>query len=113
MMHSKLALDPQSAAAIGLIGCGEQKQTEPPKVEAPKPPPPPPSIRYQIAASRRSPAASAHLGKTTKRVRLRGRGQCGLRSDRRKGRQVLDAGRGDQADPKVGTTVAQKLVDAR
>jgi branched-chain amino acid transport system substrate-binding protein len=114
MTHSKLALT-LLAAAIGLIGCGEQKKPEPPRVEAPTPPPPPPSIEIKIGSVAPLTGGIAHLGKDNEngvRLAVDEANAAKIRIDGKDAKFVM-MGEDDQADPKVGTTVAQKLVDAK
>ncbi len=114
MKHSKLALT-LIAAAIGVIGCGEEKKPEPPKVEAPKPPPPPPSIEIKIGSVAPLTGGIAHLGKDNEngvRLAVDEANAAKIKIDGKDAKFVM-MGEDDQADPKVGTTVAQKLVDAK
>jgi branched-chain amino acid transport system substrate-binding protein len=115
MKHSKLVLT-LIAAAIGLIGCGEEKKPEPPKVvEAPKPPPPPPSIEIKIGSVAPLTGGIAHLGKDNEngvRLAVDEANAAKIKIDGKDAKFVM-LGEDDQADPKVGTTVAQKLVDAK
>jgi branched-chain amino acid transport system substrate-binding protein len=118
MNNSKHALT-LLAAAIALVGCGEQKP--PAKAEGKAP----------AEAAKAAPAASgleikighvgpltggiAHLGKDNEngaKLAVEEANAAGIKID---GKDVKFAfvGEDDQADPKVGTTVAQKLVDAK
>ena len=111
MTHSKLALT-LVAAAIGLIGCGEDKKPEPPKVEAPKPPP---SIEIKIGSVAPLTGGIAHLGKDNEngvRLAVDEANAAKIKIDGKDAKFAM-MGEDDQADPKVGTTVAQKLVDAK
>jgi branched-chain amino acid transport system substrate-binding protein len=114
MNNSRIALT-LLAAALGLAGCGDKS--------APKP-----------AAKSDAPAASAaagieikighvgpltgqiaHLGKDNEngaRLAIEQANEAKIKIDGKEAKFTLVA-EDDQADPKVGTTVAQKLVDAK
>jgi branched-chain amino acid transport system substrate-binding protein len=115
MKNTKLAVT-VLAAAVALIGCGEQK----PAAKADK-----------GATTTAAPAASgsevrighvapltggiAHLGKDNEngaRLAIEEANAAGVKIDGKDVKFALVA-EDDQADPKVGTTVAQKLVDAK
>ena len=115
MNNTKLAVT-VLAAAVALIGCGEQK----PAAKADK-----------GATTTAAPAASgsevrighvapltggiAHLGKDNEngaRLAIEEANAAGVKIDGKDVKFALVA-EDDQADPKVGTTVAQKLVDAK
>jgi branched-chain amino acid transport system substrate-binding protein len=96
-MNNKLSIT-LIAAAIALIGCGEQKPSE---------------IRIGHVAP--LTGGIAHLGKDNEngaRLAIDQANQAKLQIG---GQTVTFAllSEDDQADPKVGTTVAQKLVDAK
>ena len=104
-------------AAIALASCGEEKKPEPPKpaAEAPKAPPPPPSIEIKIGHVAPLTGGIAHLGKDNEngaRLAVDEANEAKLKIDGKEAKFVLLA-EDDQADPKVGTTVAQKLADAK
>jgi branched-chain amino acid transport system substrate-binding protein len=104
------------AAAIGLIGCG-QEQKPAPKAEAKKEaaPPPPPSIEIKIGHVGPLTGGIAHLGKDNEngaRLAVDEANAAKLTIDGKEAKFTFIA-EDDQADPKVGTTVAQKLVDAK
>ena len=110
MKNSKIALT-LLAVAIGLIGCGEDKKPEVKKAEAP---PPPPSIEIKIGHVGPLTGGIAHLGKDNEngaRLAIDQANAAKIKIDGKDAKFVLVA-EDDQADPKVGTTVAQKLVDA-
>jgi branched-chain amino acid transport system substrate-binding protein len=112
MQRSKLVVA-LLAAAVGLIGCGEEKKPEPPKVQAP--PPPPPSIEIKIGHVGPLTGGIAHLGKDNEngaRLAIEEANAAKLKIEGKDAKFVF-IGEDDQADPKVGTTVAQKLVDAK
>jgi branched-chain amino acid transport system substrate-binding protein len=106
------------AAAIGLIGCGdkpaEQKKD---KVAEDKkaPPAPPPSIEIKIGHVGPLTGGIAHLGKDNEngaRLAVEEANAANIKIDGKDAKFVL-VPEDDQADPKVGTTVAQKLADAK
>ena len=111
MKSSKLALT-LLAVAVGLIGCGEEKKPEVKKAEAP---PPPPSIEIKIGHVGPLTGGIAHLGKDNEngaRLAIDEANAAKIKIDGKDAKFVMVA-EDDQADPKVGTTVAQKLVDAK
>ena len=110
-----------AAAAVALIGCGEQKP--PAKAES--------KGADAAKAAAAAPAASgtevrighvapltgaiAHLGKDNEngaRLAIEEANAAGIKIGGNDVKFILVA-EDDQADPKVGTTVAQKLVDAK
>lgn len=105
------------AAAIGLIGCGDKpadtKKAATPTAE--KAPPPPPSIEIKIGHVGPLTGGIAHLGKDNEngaRLAIDEANDAKFKIDGKDAKFTLVA-EDDQADPKVGTTVAQKLVDAK
>jgi len=116
MQHPKIALT-LLAAAIGLIGCGEEKKPEPPKpaAQAPAAPPPPAALEIKIGHVAPLTGGIAHLGKDNEngaRLAIEEANAAKIKIDAKEAKFTLIA-EDDQADPKVGTTVAQKLVDAK
>ncbi len=116
MQHAKLALT-LLAASIALIGCGEEKKPAPPKAaeKAAAPPPPPPSIEIKIGHVGPLTGGIAHLGKDNEngaRMAVEEANAAKIKIDGKDAKFTF-VGEDDQADPKVGTTVAQKLVDAK
>ncbi len=117
MHQSKLSLTliatATAAALLALGGCGEEKKPEPAKaVEAPKPPP---SIEIKIGHVGPMTGGIAHLGKDNEngaKMAVEEANAAKIKIDGKDAKFVLVA-EDDQADPKVGTTVAQKLVDAK
>ena len=111
MKSSKLALT-LLAVSVALIGCGEDKKVEVKKVaEAP----PPPSLEIKIGHVGPLTGGIAHLGKDNEngaRLAIDEANAAKIKIDGKDAKFVLVA-EDDQADPKVGTTVAQKLVDAK
>src|SRR5215510_8880396 len=98
-------------AALGLAACGKEESksadaaktapTEAAKTAAA----PPPSITIMIGHVAPLTGGIAHLGKDNENG-------AQITIDGKEAKFVLVA-EDDQADPKVGTTVAQKLVDAK
>jgi branched-chain amino acid transport system substrate-binding protein len=118
MNHSRIA-STLLAAALGLAGCGDKS--------APKP-----AAKSDAPAATAAPAAAAgieikighvgpltgqiaHLGKDNEngaRLAIEQANEARIKIDGKDAKFTLVA-EDDQADPKVGTTVAQKLVDAK
>ena len=111
MTRSLLSICTLSAlAAIGLAGCGKEE----PK-PAPAPPPAPPSMTVKIGHVAPLTGGIAHLGKDNEngaRLALEQATAAKIKIDGKEVKFEL-VPEDDQADPKVGTTVAQKLVDAK
>jgi len=102
------------AAAIALIGCGEQKPAPKPEAKT-EAPPPAPSIEIKIGHVGPLTGQIAHLGKDNEngaRLAVEQANEAKIKIDGKDARFTLVA-EDDQADPKVGTTVAQKLADAK
>jgi len=101
------------AAALGLAACGQE---EPKKAaEAPKAAAPPPTITIMIGHVGPLTGGIAHLGKDNEngaRLAIEQANEAKIQIDGKEAKFVLVA-EDDQADPKVGATVAQKLVDAK
>ena len=96
-------------AALGLAGCGK---------EEPKPaaqPPAPPSMTVKIGHVAPLTGGIAHLGKDNENGAKLAIEQANAARIKIEGKEVKFelVAEDDQADPKVGTTVAQKLVDAK
>ena len=93
-------------AAALLVGCAEE----------PKPaPPPPPSIEIKIGHVAPLTGGIAHLGKDNEngaRLALEEANAAKIKIEGKDARFVMLA-EDDQADPKIGTTIAQKLIDAK
>jgi branched-chain amino acid transport system substrate-binding protein len=111
MQRKQLSLAVFAAmAALALAGCGEEKKPQP----AVAPPPPPPMV-VKIGHVGPLTGGIAHLGKDNEngaRLALDEANAKGLKLEGKNVKLELVAD-DDQADPKVGTTVAQKLVDAK
>src|SRR5215831_2040225 len=102
-----------AVAALGLAACGkeESKPTEAAKTAAA----PPPSITIMIGHVAPLTGGIAHLGKDNEngaRLAIEEANGAGIKIDGKDAKFVL-VPEDDQADPKVGTTVAQKLADAK
>ena len=100
------------SAAAALTGCSEPPP--PPKAEVPKPPPPP-SVEIKIGHVAPLTGGIAHLGKDNEngaRLAIDEANAAKIKIDGKDAKFTLVA-EDDKADPKVGTTVAQKLVDAK
>jgi branched-chain amino acid transport system substrate-binding protein len=113
MNKSKLALT-LLAVATGLIGCGKEEPKKPAVTQA-APPAPPPSIEIKIGHVGPLTGGIAHLGKDNEngaRLAIDEANAAKIKIDGKDAKFVLVA-EDDQADPKVGTTVAQKLADAK
>ncbi len=101
-----------AVAALTFSGCGEEKKPAP--VVAAPPPPPAPMV-VKIGTAGPLTGEIAHLGKDNEngvRLAIDEANAKGLTLGGKKVKLEL-LSEDDQADPKVGTTVAQKLVDAK
>ena len=107
-----------TAVAFALTGCGKEEPKPAAKVpQATKEaaPPPPPTVEIKIGHVAPLTGGIAHMGKDNEngvRLALDEANEAKLKIEGKEARFVLVA-EDDQADPKVGTTVAQKLVDAK
>ncbi len=118
-MNKKLSIT-LIAAAVALIGCGEQKppaKAESKATETAKAAPPPAAQGLEVRIGHVAPLTGgiAHLGKDNEngaRLAIEEANAAGIKIDGKDAKFTLIA-EDDQADPKVGTTVAQKLVDAK
>ena len=101
------------AAAIGLAGCGDKSAPKPAaKTEAPAAAP---ALEIKIGHVGPLTGQIAHLGKDNEngaRLAVEQANEAKIKIDGKDAKFTLVA-EDDQADPKVGTTVAQKLVDAK
>jgi branched-chain amino acid transport system substrate-binding protein len=107
------------AAAVALAGCGEQKK---PPAQAEKTgsaqqaaPAAAPALEVKIGHVAPLTGGIAHLGKDNEngaRLAIEEANAAKIKIGGKEAKFVLLA-EDDQADPKVGTTVAQKLVDAK
>jgi len=108
MQHPKTVLT-LIAAAVALAGCGEDKK---PAAQAPAAPA---AMEVKIGHAGPITGGIAHLGKDNEngaRLAIDQANDAKIKIGGKDVRFVLLA-EDDQADPKVGTTVAQKLVDAK
>jgi branched-chain amino acid transport system substrate-binding protein len=111
MQRKKLALS-LMAAAVALGGCGEDKK---PAAKAPAAPAASAAIEVKIGHVGPMTGQIAHLGKDNEngaRLAVEQANEAKIKLGGKDVRFVFVA-EDDQADPKVGTTVAQKLVDAK
>ena len=109
-----LSLSLATAAVLVLSACGKQEAPPAPKTEAPKPVEQPP-VTVKIGHVAPLTGGIAHLGKDNEngaRLAIEEANAAGVTLGGRKVKFELLA-EDDQADPKAGTTVAQKLVDAK
>ena len=97
-------------AAIALMGCGKEEPPPPPPVQAPPPP-----LVIKIGSVAPLTGGIAHLGKDNEngaRLAVDEANAAGVSLGGKKVKFELMS-EDDQSDPKVGNTVAQKLVDAK
>src|SRR5690349_4072733 len=104
------------AAAFALAACGKQEQTAP-KAESKAAPAAAPAGELEVKIGHVAPLTGgiAHLGKDNEngaRLAVDEANAAGIKIDGKAVKFTFVA-EDDQADPKVGTTVAQKLVDAK
>jgi branched-chain amino acid transport system substrate-binding protein len=116
MKNAKLALT-VLAASLAAVGCGEKAEEKKKVAEVKKdaPPPPPPTIEIRIGHVAPLTGGIAHLGKDNEngvRLALEEANEAKIKIEGKEAKFV-PVFEDDQADPKVGTTVAQKLVDAK
>jgi branched-chain amino acid transport system substrate-binding protein len=101
------------ATLFVLSGCGKEAPPPPPKAE--QPPAAPPPLVVKIGHVGPLTGGIAHLGKDNEngaRLAIDQANAAGITLGGRKAQFELLA-EDDQADPKVGNTVAQKLADAK
>jgi branched-chain amino acid transport system substrate-binding protein len=115
-MHNKLTIT-LMAAAVALIGCGEQKPPAKAADAAKAAPAAPAAGGTEVRIGHVGPLTGgiAHLGKDNEngaRLAIDEANAAGIKIGGNAVKFTLVA-EDDQADPKVGTTVAQKLVDAK
>jgi branched-chain amino acid transport system substrate-binding protein len=112
MKNSRIVLT-LLAAAIGLAGCGDKPAPKPAaKADAPAAAP---VLEIKIGHVAPLTGQIAHLGKDNEngaRLAIEQANEAKIQIDGKEAKFTLVA-EDDQADPKVGTTVAQKLVDAK
>jgi branched-chain amino acid transport system substrate-binding protein len=105
------------AAAIALIGCGDKKPAATADSKASTPAAAPAAAGLEVKIGHVGPLTGgiAHLGKDNEngaRLAVEEANAAGIKIDGKTVKFTFVA-EDDQADPKVGTTVAQKLVDAK
>ena len=105
------------AAALALAGCGDKKPAAQAEKGADKGAPAASAGGVEVKIGHVAPLTGgiAHLGKDNEngaRLAVEEANAAGVKLDGKDVKFVLVA-EDDQADPKVGTTVAQKLVDAK
>jgi len=97
-------------AALGLAACGKEEPAKPKAAAAPAP-----GITIMIGHVAPLTGGIAHLGKDNEngaRLAIEEANAAKITIDGKPAKFILLT-EDDQADPKVGTTVAQKLVDAK
>ncbi|NJD34261.1 MAG: branched-chain amino acid ABC transporter substrate-binding protein [Betaproteobacteria bacterium] len=112
MNVAQKALSLSVIAAVALMGCGKAAPPPPPPVQAPPPPPP---MVVKIGSVAPLTGGIAHLGKDNEngaRLAIDEANAAGITLGGKKVKFELMS-EDDQSDPKVGNTVAQKLVDAK
>lgn len=99
--------------AIGLVACGKEEAK--PAVDPKKQAPAEPSITVKIAHAGPLTGSISHLGKDDENGVALAITRANAQKIKIDGKLVnfVMQSEDDQADPKVGTTVAQKLVDAK
>lgn len=118
MNHSAKALSLSVAAALALLGCGKKEEAPKPATQAATPAPAPATpqpITVKIGHVGPLTGGIAHLGKDNEngaRLAVDEANAAGIKLGGAPVKFELIA-EDDQADPKVGNTVAQKLVDAK
>jgi len=104
------------ASALIVFGCGkEAPPPPPPKAEQPAAPPPKPTLTVKIGHSAPLTGPQAHLGKDNENGARLAIEEANAKKMEIGGAVVTFEmiAEDDQADPKQGTTVAQKLIDAK
>ena len=102
-----------TVAAIGLSGCGEEKKPEAAKPQASAAPAPASTLEITLGTVGPLTGSIAHLGKDNENgvvLAIEQANAAKITIDGTPAHFKLIS-EDDQADPKVGTTVAQKLVD--
>lgn len=114
MNFTAKALSLSVAAAVLMMGCGKEAPPPPPP-QAQTPPPAPQPVTVKIGHVGPLTGGIAHLGKDNEngvKLALDEANAAGIKIGGTPVKFEL-VGEDDQADPKVGNTVAQKLVDAK
>ena len=112
-MNRPLQLSLAVAIALGLAACGQKE--EPKKAAAPAKPAAPAGPTITIAHAGPLTGSIAHLGKDDENGVALAVAEANAKKITIDGKPITFKmmSEDDQADPKVGTTVAQKLVDAK
>jgi branched-chain amino acid transport system substrate-binding protein len=113
MKFQAKALSLSVAAAVLMVGCGKEAPPPAPAVQAPPPPPAP--VVVKIGHVGPLTGGIAHLGKDNEngaRLAVDEANMAGIKIGGAAVKFEIVA-EDDQSDPKVGNTVAQKLVDAK
>ncbi len=106
------------AAAIAMIGCGQKEEPKPAPAPAPVAapvPPPKPEVTVQLGHVAPLTGPQAHLGKDNENGAQLAIAELNAQALEIGGAKIkfVLVPEDDQADPKQGTIVAQKLVDAK
>src|SRR6266516_2925785 len=110
-LNRSLGLSLVAAALLAAYGCGKEE----PKPAAPAAAPAMPEVTVKVGHVSPTTGTQAHMGKDNEngaRLAIEDANAKGITIDGKKVKFELLA-EDDQADPKQGTTVAQKLVDAK
>jgi branched-chain amino acid transport system substrate-binding protein len=114
-MNKTFSITLVAAAAVALAGCGDQKPAAKADKSAAAPAAAAGGLEVKIGHVGPLTGGIAHLGKDNEngaRMAVDEANAAGIKIDG-KAVKFLFVAEDDQADPKVGTTVAQKLVDAK
>ena len=114
-MKRSLALSLAVATALGLAACGQKEEPKKAESTTPAAPAAPAGVTVTIAHAGPLTGSIAHLGKDDENGVALAIAHANDKKLTLDGKPVTFRmmSEDDQADPKVGTTVAQKLVDAK
>jgi len=114
-MKRSLALSLAVAMALGIVACGQKEEPKKAETSAPAAPAAPAGATVTIAHAGPLTGSIAHLGKDDENGVALAVEHANAKKLTLDGKPVTFRmmSEDDQADPKVGTTVAQKLVDAK
>ena len=109
------ALSLSVAAAVLMMACGKEVPPPPPPPQVQTPPPPPQPVTVKIGHVGPLTGGIAHLGKDNENGARLALDEANAANIKLGGAPVKFelVAEDDQSDPKVGNTVAQKLVDAK
>jgi branched-chain amino acid transport system substrate-binding protein len=109
------ALSLSVAAAVLMMACGKEAPPPPPPPVVQAPPPPPQPVTVKIGHVGPLTGGIAHLGKDNENGARLALDEANAANIKLGGAPVKFelVAEDDQSDPKVGNTVAQKLVDAK